>query len=51
MLRGNDGSKIVIIFPLAGSYVRVVKSRFSTTATRHVELTAAQVGWNYVTVI
>jgi hypothetical protein len=33
VLRGMDGSKPFLLFPLDGQYVRVVKGRFATTAT------------------
>lgn len=51
MLRGHDSSKMVIVFPLDGFYVRVVRGRFVTTTTGHVGLAAAQVGADYETVV
>jgi hypothetical protein len=41
MLRGNDGSKFVLVFPLNGSQVRVVQGRFMARASTHAGLTAA----------
>jgi len=48
--RGNDGSKFVLVFPLDGSYVRVVQGRFMTSASTHPGRTAAQTGGDYVPV-
>ncbi len=50
MLRGNDGSKFVLVFPLNGSYVRVVQGRFMTSASTHASLVAARAGGDYVPV-
>ena len=50
VLRGNDGSKFVLVFPLDGSYVRVVQGRFMTSASTHADLTAARTGGDYVPV-
>jgi hypothetical protein len=50
MLRGNDGSKFVLVFPLSGSYVRVVEGRFMTSASTHVDLGAARTGGDYAPV-
>jgi hypothetical protein len=50
LLRGNDGSKFVLVFPLNGSYVRVVQGRFMTSASTHAGLTAARTGGDYVPV-
>ncbi|WIX99708.1 hypothetical protein QRX60_37495 [Amycolatopsis mongoliensis] len=44
LLRGNDGAKFVLVFPLDGSYVRVVQGRFMTHASTHDSLT----GGDYV---
>ncbi|WP_406636573.1 hypothetical protein [Amycolatopsis sp. WGS_07] len=35
MVRGNDGAKFVLVFPLDGSWVRVVQGRFMTSASTH----------------
>ena len=35
LLRGTDGAKLVLVFPLGGSYVRVVRGRFWTSASTH----------------
>jgi hypothetical protein len=51
ILRGKDGSRVVLVFPRNGFYVRVVKGRFATTATRHVDESAARAGGEYVPVI
>jgi hypothetical protein len=40
LLRGNDGPKFVLVFPLNGSYVRVVQGRFMTSASTHDRPTA-----------
>ncbi|NBH10920.1 hypothetical protein [Amycolatopsis sp. SID8362] len=48
MPRGNDGKKFVLVFPLDGSYVRVVQGRFMTSASTHADLAAAQAGGDYV---
>ncbi|MDT7800399.1 MAG: hypothetical protein QOI78_3832 [Actinomycetota bacterium] len=50
MLRGNDGSKFVLVFPLDGSYVRVVQGRFMTSGSTHASLAAARTGGDYVPV-
>lgn len=50
MLRGHDGAKFVLVFPLNGSYVRVVQGRFTTGASTHVDLAAARQGDDYVPV-
>ena len=50
VLRGNDGSKFVLVFPLNGSYVRVVQGRFITSASSHADLVAARTGGVYVPV-
>jgi hypothetical protein len=50
MLRGNDGSKFVLVFPLNGSYVRVVQGRFMTSASTHADLVAARTDGDYVPV-
>ena len=50
VLRGNDGSKFVLVFPLNGSYVRVVQGRFMTSASTHADLAAAGAGGDYVPV-
>ncbi|WP_432855144.1 hypothetical protein ACQPXB_21745 [Amycolatopsis sp. CA-161197] len=44
VLRGNDGKKFVLVFPLEGSYVRVVQGRFATSTSTHADLAAAQLG-------
>jgi hypothetical protein len=50
VLRGNDGSKLVLVFPLNGSFVRVVQGRFMSSASTHADLTAARTGGDYVSV-
>ncbi|OXM56515.1 hypothetical protein CFP71_12800 [Amycolatopsis thailandensis] len=50
VLRGNDGAKFVLVFPLDGSYVRVVQGRFLGSATTRPSLVAAQAGGDYVPV-
>jgi hypothetical protein len=44
VLRGNDGKKFVLVFPLDGAYVRVVQGRFLTKASTHVDPATAQTG-------
>lgn len=48
--RGTDGSKSVLVFPLDGSYVRVVQGRFMGGASTHDDLAAARAGGDYVPV-
>ncbi|MET8994328.1 hypothetical protein [Amycolatopsis sp. NPDC004169] len=48
VLRGNDGTKFVLVFPLDGSYVRVVQGRGMTRASAHADLAAARKGGDYV---
>ncbi|MFG1642923.1 hypothetical protein ACGFMK_21750 [Amycolatopsis sp. NPDC049252] len=48
VLRGNDGAKFVLVFPLNGSHVRVVQGRFLTRASTHADLAAARRGGDYV---
>ncbi|MDX3194453.1 helix-turn-helix transcriptional regulator [Streptomyces sp. MN03-5084-2B] len=48
VLRGNDGAKSVVVPPLDGAYVRVVQGRFTTKASTHPDLAAANVGGGYV---
>ncbi|MEV6639279.1 hypothetical protein [Amycolatopsis sp. NPDC051371] len=50
VLRGNDGAKFVLVFPLDGFYVRVVQGRFLSSASTHAELAAARAGGAYVPV-
>ncbi|WP_162834297.1 hypothetical protein [Amycolatopsis circi] len=50
MLSGNDGTKFVLVFPLDGSWVRVVQGRFMTSASTHADLAAARAGGDYVVV-
>ncbi|MFC3451515.1 hypothetical protein [Amycolatopsis speibonae] len=50
MLRGNNGRKFVLVFPLGGSYVRVVQGRFMAAASAHADLAAARAGGDYVPV-
>ncbi|MFB9927632.1 hypothetical protein ACFFRC_23210 [Amycolatopsis halotolerans] len=50
MLRGTDGTKLVLVFPLDGSWVRVVRGRFWTSGSTHADLAAARVGGDYVVV-
>jgi hypothetical protein len=50
VLRGNDGPKFVLVFPLDGSYVRVVRGRFTTSGSSHADLGAAGKGGAYVPV-
>ncbi|MFD2470035.1 hypothetical protein [Amycolatopsis silviterrae] len=40
MLRGNDGAKFVLVFPLGGAWVRVVQGRFLTSASTRAALPA-----------
>lgn len=35
--RGNEGSKFVLVFPLDGSFVRVVQGRFATRVSTHAD--------------
>ena len=44
VLRGNDGTKFVLVFPLDGAYVRVVQGRFMTSASTHADLATARTG-------
>ncbi|ADJ43811.1 hypothetical protein AMES_1988 [Amycolatopsis mediterranei S699] len=48
VLRGNDGRKFVLVFPLAGSFVRVVQGRVMTSASTHADPAAARKGGDYV---
>ncbi|MEV4053408.1 hypothetical protein AB0J55_19635 [Amycolatopsis sp. NPDC049688] len=50
VLRGNDGPKFVLVFPLDGACIRVVRGRFLTKASTHADLAAAQKGGDYVPV-
>ncbi|KDN20145.1 hypothetical protein [Amycolatopsis rifamycinica] len=50
VLRGHAGTKFVLVFPLDGAYVRVVKGRFLTRASTHSDRTTAQTGGGYVPV-
>ncbi|WP_410598942.1 hypothetical protein [Amycolatopsis sp. lyj-90] len=50
VLRGNDGTKFVLVFPLDGSYVRVVQGRFMSSASAHADLTAACAGGDFAPV-
>lgn len=50
MLRGNDGSTFVLVFPLNGSYVRVVQGRFATSASTHASLAVVRAAGDYVQV-
>lgn len=50
MLRGTDGAKLVLVFPLDGSWVRVVRGRFLTSGSTHADLTAARAGGDYAVV-
>ncbi|MET9259427.1 hypothetical protein [Amycolatopsis sp. NPDC004079] len=50
MLRGTDGAKPVLVFPLDGSWVRVVRGRFWTSGSTHADLAAAQASGDYVVV-
>jgi hypothetical protein len=50
VLRGTDGSKIVLVFPLGGSCVRVVAGRFVSSASTHTDLAAVRTGGAYVPV-
>ncbi|NIH83813.1 hypothetical protein [Amycolatopsis granulosa] len=50
VLRGNDGSKFVLVFPLNGSYVRVVQGRFLAGVSTCADLAAARTGGDYVVV-
>lgn len=44
LLRGNDGPKFVLVFPLDGAYVRVVRGRYLTGTSAHAGLAAARTG-------
>ncbi|GLY42611.1 hypothetical protein Amsp01_086340 [Amycolatopsis sp. NBRC 101858] len=48
--RGTDGAKFVLVFPLDGSFVRVVQGRFATSASTHADLAAALAGGGHVPV-
>ncbi|MFE5507848.1 hypothetical protein ACFQ73_35110 [Amycolatopsis japonica] len=48
VLRGNAGSKFVVVFPLDGVYIRVVQGRFMGSASPYPDLTAALAGGDYV---
>ncbi|MFD5247517.1 hypothetical protein ACFWIW_23455 [Amycolatopsis sp. NPDC058340] len=48
IVRGNDGSKFVLVFPLDGAYVRVVQGRFAGSSSTFPDLTAALAGGEYV---
>ncbi len=50
VLRGNYRSKPVLVFPLDGSFVRVVQGLFVTTSSVHADLASARVGGGYVPV-
>ncbi|VVJ18120.1 Uncharacterised protein [Amycolatopsis camponoti] len=50
VLRGNDGPEFVLVFPLDGAYVRVVRGRFMTRASTHPALAAARAGGDHVPV-
>ncbi|WP_447761650.1 hypothetical protein [Sphingopyxis panaciterrae] len=50
MLRGEQTSDAVLVFPSAGSFVRVVAKRFSTTASRHDRESEALAGGSYAPV-
>jgi hypothetical protein len=50
VLRGTAGSKFVLVFPLDGSYVRVVRGRFMTAGSAYADLAAARKGGDYVPV-
>lgn len=50
-LRGRDGASTVLVFPLGGSFVRVVRGRFLTRSSVHADLAAAQVGDGYAPVV
>ncbi|GHG10440.1 MULTISPECIES: hypothetical protein [Amycolatopsis] len=48
VLRGNDGTKFVLVFPLNGSHVRVVQGRATTSASTHADLAKARKGGDFV---
>lgn len=48
MLRGEQTSDLVLVFPLNGSFVRLVAKRFATTVLRHEQEHAALAGGSYV---
>jgi hypothetical protein len=50
LLRGHDRSKFVLVFPLDGSWVRVVQGRFMTRVSTHSGLAAAQAAGDYLPV-
>lgn len=47
MLRGADGA---LVFPLDGSWIRVVRGRFLTSASTHTDAAAARAGGDYAVV-
>ncbi|SFO51047.1 hypothetical protein [Amycolatopsis rubida] len=47
MLRGTGG---VLVFPLDGSWIRVVRGRFLTSASAHADLAVARGNGDYVVV-
>ncbi|MBB1154421.1 MULTISPECIES: hypothetical protein [Amycolatopsis] len=47
MLRGTDGA---LVFPLDGSWIRVVRGRFLTSASTHADLAEARRDGDYVVV-
>lgn len=51
MLRGTDGTNLVLVFPLDGSWVRVVRGRFLTSGSTHADLAATRAGGDYVVVV
>lgn len=50
VLRGEQMSHAVLVFPRAGSFVRVVAKRFSTSASRYDRESAALAGGSYTAV-
>ncbi|MGW7535346.1 hypothetical protein [Amycolatopsis sp. NPDC054798] len=50
MLRGTDEAKPVLVFPLDGSWVRVVRGRFWTSASTHADVAKARERGDYVVV-
>ncbi|RSN19630.1 hypothetical protein DMC63_14375 [Streptomyces sp. WAC 05977] len=48
VLRGNRGSKFVLVFPMDGAYIRVVQGRFAGGASTYPDLAAALAGGDYV---
>lgn len=50
VLRGSDGSKLVLVLPRGGSYVRVTSGRFITSTSTHSEMPTTRGHTDYVPV-